>query len=136
MQRFIITIIAVVILQSINAQGVMRGVVIDKDTHEAIIGATITDDIKHKPLTVTDAEGRFSIPKSSYTRKIRVTYIGYKALIVELGAQTLDLKLQLEAEVSKLGEVVVTTARWLTRSLLPTSSVWPSACWPPSVASR
>lgn len=108
MQRFIITIIAVVILQSINAQGVMRGVVIDKDTHEAIIGATITDDIKHKPLTVTDAEGRFSIPKSSYTRKIRVTYIGYKALIVELGAQTSDLKLQLEAEVSKLGEVVVT----------------------------
>ena len=108
MQRFIITIIAVVILQSINAQGVMRGVVIDKDTREAIIGATITDDIKHKPLTVTDAEGRFSIPKSSYTRKIRVTYIGYKALIVELGAQTLDLKLQLEAEVSKLGEVVVT----------------------------
>ena len=108
MQRFIITIIAVVILQSINAQGVMRGVVIDKDTHEAIIGATITDDIKHKPLTVTDAEGRFSIPKSSYTRIIRVTYIGYKALIVELGAQTSDLKLQLEAEVSKLGEVVVT----------------------------
>ena len=48
MQRIIITIIAVVILQSVNAQGVMRGVVIDKDTHEAIIGATITDESKHK----------------------------------------------------------------------------------------
>lgn len=84
MQRFILSIIAVVILQYVNAQGVMRGVVIDKDTHEAIIGATITDDIKHKPLTVTDAEGRFTIPKNNYPRKIKVTYIGYKALIVEL----------------------------------------------------
>jgi outer membrane receptor protein involved in Fe transport len=86
----------------------MRGVVVDKDTHEAIIGATITDEIKHKPLTVTDAEGRFAIPKNNYPRKVKVTYIGYKALIVELNAQSNDLKLQMEAEVSKLGEVVVT----------------------------
>ena len=108
MQRFVLIIIAVVILQSVNAQGVMRGVVVDKDTHEAIIGATITDEIKHKPLTVTDAEGRFAIPKNNYPRKVKVTYIGYKALIVELNAQSNDLKLQMEAEVSKLGEVVVT----------------------------
>lgn len=108
MQRFVLIIIAVVILQSVNAQGVMRGVVVDKDTHEAIIGATITDEIKHKPLTVTDAEGRFAIPKNNYLRKVKVTYIGYKALIVELNAQSNDLKLQMEAEVSKLGEVVVT----------------------------
>lgn len=108
MQRFVLIIIAVVILQSVNAQGVMRGVVVDKDTHEAIIGATITDEIKHKPLTVTDAEGCFAIPKNNYPRKVKVTYIGYKALIVELNAQSNDLKLQMEAEVSKLGEVVVT----------------------------
>ena len=37
-QRIIITILAVVILQVADAQGVLRGVVLDKDTQEPIIG--------------------------------------------------------------------------------------------------
>ena len=63
MQRCFLLMIAVVILQSINAQGVLKGLVTDKDTHEPIIGATITDAVKRKPLTVTNADGCFVIPK-------------------------------------------------------------------------
>jgi len=48
MQRFFLLIIAVVILQSTHAQGVFKGLVTDKDTHEPIIGATITDAIRRK----------------------------------------------------------------------------------------
>lgn len=97
--------IAVVILQSINAQGVLRGLVTDKDTHEPIIGATITDVVQRKPLTVTNADGCFVIPKKGDAPKIKITYIGYKPLVVKA---TANGHYELQAEVSKLGEVVVT----------------------------
>ena len=97
--------IAVVILQSINAQGVLRGLVTDKDTHEPIIGATITDVVQRKPLTVTNADGCFVIPKKGDSPKIKITYIGYKPLVVKA---TTNAHYELQAEVSKLGEVVVT----------------------------
>ena len=80
-QRIIITILAVVILQVADAQGVLRGVVLDKDTQEPIIGSTIHDAKKGKPLTVSNAEGRFTIPKNSDTQQIRITYIGYKSYL-------------------------------------------------------
>ena len=97
--------IAVVILQSINAQGVLRGLVTDKDTHEPIIGATISDAVQRKPLTVTNADGCFIIPKKGDTQQIKITYIGYKPLTIKA---TANGHYELQAEVSKLGEVVVT----------------------------
>ena len=104
-QRLLLTIIVVMMLQSICAQGVIRGIVVDKETSEPIIGATISDAGKRNPLTITDAEGRFSIPKNNYPKQIKITYIGYKSLISKL---TDKGRYELEAEVSKLGEVVVT----------------------------
>ena len=109
MQRCFLLMIAVVILQSINAQGVLKGLVTDKDTHEPIIGATITDAVKRKPLTVTNADGCFVIPKKGdaqhSAQQIKITYIGYKPLTVKA---TANGHYELEAEISKLGEVVVT----------------------------
>ena len=115
MQRFFYTVIAMMILQIVNAQEVIRGTITDKDTHEPIIGATVSDATKRRPLTVTDAEGRFVIPKNDYPQQIRITYIGYKALTTTAVANG---RYQLEAEVSKLGEVVVTAqeSRGITSS--------------------
>ena len=98
-------VIVMMTLQLSHAQDIMRGLVLDRDTHEPIIGATISDVAKRKPLTVTDVEGRFAIPKNKYPRQIKITYIGYKPLTT---APTKDGRYELVAEVSKLGEVVVT----------------------------
>lgn len=105
MQRYILLIIAVVILQSVDAQGVLKGLVTDKDTHEPIIGATISDAVQRKPLTVTNADGCFIVPKKGDAPKIKITYIGYKPLVAKA---TANGHYELEAEVSKLGEVIVT----------------------------
>lgn len=115
MQRFMFTIIVMMIMQVVHAQRVIIATVADKDTQEPIIGATILDATKRRPLTVTDAEGRFVIPKSKYPQKIRITYIGYKPLTTTVATGGRYL---LEAEVSKLGEVVVTAqeSRGLTSS--------------------
>lgn len=63
-KRIIITFLAVALIQVAHAQGVLQAIVLDKDTQEPIIGATIHDVRKGKPLTVTDAEGRFTIPNN------------------------------------------------------------------------
>ena len=98
-------VIAMMTLQIAYSQGVMRGVVLDRDTREPIIGATVTDVTRRKPVTVTDAEGRFAIPNNEYPKQIKITYIGYKPLTA---ATTANGRYLLEAEVSRIGEVVVT----------------------------
>lgn len=61
-QRFLYIFLATVVTQIALAQGISRGTVVDKETHEPIVGATISDAKRSKPLTVTDTEGRFIIP--------------------------------------------------------------------------
>ena len=117
-QRTFFIFLVAVHLQVADAQGVLRGVVLDKDTQEPIIGATIHDAKKGKPLTVSDAEGRFTIPKNSDTQQIRITYIGYKSLTTGLAKNGRYL---LVAEISKLGEVVVTAQE--SRGLTSASTI-------------
>ena len=90
--------------QFADAQTFLSGLVTDRETHEPIIGATIADATSGKPLTVTDADGHFTLPKNNY-QKLRLSYIGYKPLVTE---PTKDGRYQMQAEVSKLGEVIVT----------------------------
>ena len=87
-----------------DAQRVLRGLVTDGETHEPIIGATIADGRKGKPLAVTGADGRFQIPNNDYDR-LKISYVGYKTLVT---APAKDGHYQLQAEISTIGEVVVT----------------------------
>ena len=101
-------------VQVADAQALVRGVVLDAETLEPVIGATITDVKQGKALTVTQADGTFAIPKNNDVR-LRISSIGYKPLMT---APTADGRYLLHAEVSQLGEVVVTAQenRGLTTS--------------------
>lgn len=116
--RFLCTTMLVVFVQLTSAQVVIRGIVIDADTREPVIGATVADTAKRKPLTVTDSDGRFVIPRNNYPKQLKITYIGYKPKFVEIKDDASELKIPLEAEISVLGEVVVTAeeSRGLTSS--------------------
>ena len=46
--------------QNIDAQSVLNGLILDSETLEPIIGATISDATKNKPLAISDAEGQTS----------------------------------------------------------------------------
>ena len=73
-QRFLYIFLATVVTQITLAQGILRGTVVDKETHEPIIGATISDAKRSRPLTVTDTEGRFIIPKNGDFFKFYLTF--------------------------------------------------------------
>ena len=53
---------------------------LDAETLEPVIGATIGDAATNKALTVTQADGSFTIPKNNDAR-LKISSIGYKTLV-------------------------------------------------------
>jgi hypothetical protein len=112
--RYIILALVALTAQLADAQSLIKGIVLDAETSEPVIGATITDVKQGKAITVTQADGTFAIPKNGDAR-LRISSIGYKPLVT---APRADGRYLLQAEVSQLGEVVVTAQenRGLTTS--------------------
>jgi hypothetical protein len=105
--------------------GTLRGRVIDAESNETLVGATIY--ITELELgRAADAVGEFEmsgIPSGIYT--LRVTSVGYKAYIhiIEIIAnEDLELVIRLEPDVAFLDQVVVTGYSIRQRSI-PTGSV-------------
>lgn len=93
-----------IVAQVAAAQSLLQGTVVDKETGEPIIGATIADGDTGRPLTITDADGHFKLPNNKY-KSLRFSYIGYRPAV---GRPADGATFALQAEVSQLGEVVVT----------------------------
>lgn len=112
--KYIILALLAVAVQLVDAQVVLKGTVLDKETREPVVGAIISDAKQGKVLTVTQADGTFSIPKNNDAR-LKITSIGYKPLLT---TPTDDGRYLLQTEMSQLGEVVVTAQenRGLTTS--------------------
>lgn len=113
-KRKIVVCLFLLLAQLAYAQDVIRGLVVDFETGEPIIGATVSDGPKGKPLTVTDTEGNFRIPNNNY-RQLKISYIGYQTLMV---APAKNGRYRMRSEVRSIGEVVVTAqeSRGLTSS--------------------
>ena len=81
------------------------GKVTDSKTQEPIIGATVSLIGSKDIAAVTDTNGQFSLSTPLSSRKIRITYIGYKPLTAYLSD---GATYRLRQDVSAIGEVVVT----------------------------
>jgi TonB-linked SusC/RagA family outer membrane protein len=93
------------VLQAV-AQSKVTGTVVFADDEEPVIGATIA--IKGKPsiVTVTNADGVFTINAPSSKSTIVITFVGMKT--VERPASDFPTVVKLESNAKELGEVVVT----------------------------
>ncbi len=95
-----------------QAQGVIRGTIIDDKTGETLIGANVT--VKENPAmgAITDLDGTYSIdkvPAGTYT--LEISYIGYQnftvnSVEVKDGNTTL-IDIRMKDETAELSEVVV-----------------------------
>lgn len=103
-KRLILLLGIMLIANTADSQDIIRGLVLDSETKEPIIGATISNARNSKPLTVTNADGRFQIPRNGELQ-LKISYIGHKTLV---SYPTKDGRYLLQAEISRLGEVVVT----------------------------
>lgn len=82
----------------------MSGKVVDKDSHEAIIGAVVYVGSSQKVAAITDINGRFSIDAANAGKSLKITYIGYKNYLGKLDQALYEM----EPEIKSVGEVVVT----------------------------
>lgn len=88
------------------SQVAVKGVVIDKDTKEPLIGVTVYSESEKKGIA-TDVDGSFSLNLSSTRGKLKFTYVGYNAL--ELNASANMGTIEMEANTFGLNDVIITS---------------------------
>lgn len=90
------------------AAGVLRGTIIDKQTKEPLIGATV-QVVGTTFGTAADLDGKYVLNLESGTYRLQVRYMGYRDVVreqVRVGADT-ELNFEMEAVAEALEEVSV-----------------------------
>jgi TonB-dependent starch-binding outer membrane protein SusC len=87
------------------SQRTITGTVTDKNTGEALIGATVVDKDNFSLGTITDFDGSFSLRIAETTTALRFSYTGYNTVDVPVSGVD-NLRVELEAG-KVLTEVVV-----------------------------
>lgn len=82
---------------------ILKGVVLDAQTNDPIIGASIYIEDSAKG-TVTDLDGKYEI-KAPVGSKLKISYMGYNTVVITATAQEQIIKLKEDSEL--LDEVVV-----------------------------
>jgi len=98
-------------LISIAQKATIRGKIIDKETGETLIGATIVIEGTTKG-TVTDFDGNYTLITEPGTYNLKISYISYETVVVtDVEAKSDEVTVvngQLGASNVELDEVVVT----------------------------
>ena len=87
------------------------GVVIDKKTEEPLIGASIAIWKGDKMVSgvSTDIEGAFRLVSEMEDFELRVSYIGYKELVIDSKSRKFTaMRIELEEDANTLSDVVIT----------------------------
>ncbi|GHU66717.1 hypothetical protein FACS189413_00200 [Bacteroidia bacterium] len=90
-------------ISGISAQTI-KGKVIDKESKEPIVGASVT--YGKNGGVATDANGEFTVEAKDAGKSLNILYLGYKAQKVNLKGDT-DLTISLEEDQKALSDVVV-----------------------------
>lgn len=87
MKKAILSIVLMAALNlfslAIYAQGTVNGVVVDSETNEALIGASIVQ-VGTTNGTVTNANGEFFLTLKEGTQKLGITFIGYDPFQIDV----------------------------------------------------
>ena len=107
----IIATITIALAEPIVQQGTIKGIIIDVETGDPLIGANVM--ISHTNIgTATKIDGTFELPRVPIREKsLTVSMMGYKAKRKEIkltGNATINVTIELEKTLLKLGSVVVT----------------------------
>ena len=87
------------------------GVVVDKKTAEPLIGASVAIWKGDKMVTgvSTDIEGAFRLVSEMEDFELRISYIGYKELVIASKSRKFEaMRIELEEESNTLSDVVIT----------------------------
>jgi outer membrane cobalamin receptor len=98
------------------AQTTVSGVLIDAQTHETLIGATVSSG--PHAATTSDVEGNFTLSVPAGSQEIKITYLGYetKSIAVNATGRTVQLgTIEMSPNVISLSEVMVSASVGIAR---------------------
>jgi len=111
MRKLIVLLLLIAGQQTFAQQGTLRGSALDQENGEPLIGVTIL--VKGTTLgTITDLDGKFTLPLNEGTYDIQISYVSYQAQVIEgvrirSGETTLLNNIQMQAANLDLEEVVI-----------------------------
>jgi len=114
---------------TVMPQTTVRGILLDTQTREPLIGATVSSD-KMKDGTVSDTEGKFTIDLPDGKQTLTVNYVGYdpKRIEINLSGKTLSLgEIEMTSTTVDLNEVMVTASIGIARKTPVAMSTLPAA---------
>jgi len=107
MRKFTIFLVLLLLggLQVVLAQKIIKGTVTSKEDGSGVPGASVVV-VGTTVGAITDVAGNFSFTAPANATKLKVTFLGMKAVEVEIGSAT-QFSIVLESDATALDEVVV-----------------------------
>ena len=102
-ERILITFLFLLFYASSWAQNRVSGTVVDKNSQEPIIGATV---LVGKTGTVTNTAGKFTLQLPAGATSFHITFVGYKPQTVQVSGDN-EYKVALEHDERSLEQLVV-----------------------------
>jgi len=107
MKKLIFTLLALVMGLTTYAQTTLKGTIIDTESNEALIGASVLLSGTSSG-TVTDIDGNFELSTDQSTGTLEISYTGYDPIRLEFNGSQAFGTVAMGINPMSLGEVVVT----------------------------
>jgi len=102
--------VVIMIAQLSFSQGLVKGIVVDKATNEALVGVTVLNPATGAGVS-TDLDGSFAIKVPTGKQELKISYIGYTSKIVQVTSLNQNLgNIAIESEAIGLNDVTVTSS--------------------------
>jgi len=110
MKKVFSFLIVLLMAQLSFSQGLVKGIVVDKTTNEALVGVNVLNVASGTGVS-TGLDGSFAMKVGAGKQELKITYIGYFAKTIEVSAQNPKLgEIAIESEAIGLNDVTVTSS--------------------------
>ncbi|RAV99004.1 S41 family peptidase [Pseudochryseolinea flava] len=106
LKKIVVSLLALLYIVDGQSQNSLSGKIIDKATQAPLPYATIGIENTSQGTT-SNAAGEFTLPTIS-NAKVRISYIGYRSVVINVSELNIQPVIELEAEHITLGEILIT----------------------------
>ena len=110
MKKVISFFVVIMVAQLSFSQGLVKGIVVDKSTNEALVGVTVLNPASGTGVS-TSLDGSFAIKIPAGDQQLTISYIGYSNKTIKVSLNNPDLgNIAIETEAIGLNDVTVTSS--------------------------
>ena len=110
MRKLVSFFVVIMLVQLAYSQGVIKGVVVDKATNEALMGVSVYNPASGEGIS-TSYDGSFSLKIPAGKQDITVSYVGYTSQTISVNSSSKEkIAIALISEAIGLNDVTVTSS--------------------------